>query len=149
MPASASTACFATRCRASGTIFIPLNTVELGAPRAAVDPATDETELEDAKLLLLELKLALLLDTEDDEAKDDRDDAELIEDRVDMAELLIDVAELKDAMLDDELEETAELVCRLDCIRDELAMEDALAELEPPDPPQAESNKLNENKLIR
>jgi hypothetical protein len=149
-PATASTACFATRCRGSGTIFSPLKIVELGAPKAAVDPVdADETELADPPVTLLELRLLLDVLADEDDIKDDWED-ELLE--VDIAELLVDVAERDElgrlemaAKLDEELlEETviADVAWELDRACDELAG-DELFDLEPPDPPQPESNKIS------
>lgn len=99
-------------------------------------------------LLVLEL-LDVLAADEEDLNDDDRED-ELLEDKlVDIAELL-DIAELgrlEMAKLDEELlEETviADVAWELDraCACDEL-VGDELFDLEPPDPPQPESNKIN------
>jgi hypothetical protein len=70
VPASASTACFATRCKASGTICIPLKAVELGAPKAAVGPV-EVDEAADIALLELRLLIALLEDEDDLEEEED------------------------------------------------------------------------------
>jgi hypothetical protein len=164
VPVSASTACFATRCRESGTIFIPLNTVALGAPKAAVDPPAEvETELE---VLLLELKLLAALEEDLWDEEDLNEDEDLEEE--DWKDELLDVDKLEDdtadeldedneaAKLDaDEILEetiTAELACEagwLEIVWDELASDEGLFVFEPPDPPQADSNKISgSNKLI-
>jgi hypothetical protein len=146
LPAWASTACLATRCRLSLTIWMPLKAVELGAP---TEVELDELALELEVLLLLELllelltelliELELLLDaTLDVDLEEDAGDDEVLDEfaKLEFKTLL----ELPAVLLATPPEETAtKLVCELVT---------PVGDEEPPDfePPQAVREKIIKNR---